>query len=442
MARKPMPSRQSANALAPSPVHAPSYYAATVREAVATAPLDGAHSCDVCIVGGGFTGCAAALHLARRGFSVKLLEQSRLGWGASGRNGGQAHVGLRRDQDWLEGRLGTGDAHKLWELALAARAHLDEIIARYGIACDFRPGLLHADHKARYTRATRRYVAHLQEAYGYAHIRYVEQEEIRALVATDGYYGASFDARGGHLHPLNLVLGIARGAQSHGAQLHEGAEVLQIERTGGVFAVTTAQAQVRAGQVILACNGYLRGISREVEAHVMPINNFIAVTQPLGAERAAAIVQHGYAVADSRFVVNYYRTTVDGRMLFGGGENYSYRFPRDVAAFVRPHLVKVFPQLSAVRIDYAWGGTLAITPTRMPFIREIEPGFYNASGFSGLGVVLAPYAGKILADAIAGERRAFEAFARVPVPRFFGGPALRWPTLVAAMSLYALRDRL
>jgi len=439
---RPMPNTQSANALAPSAIHAPSYYAATVTHPVAASSLEGAHSCDVCIVGGGFTGCAAALHLARRGITVKLLEQSRIGWGASGRNGGQVHVGLRRDQNWLEGKMGGGDAHKLWELALAAREHLDALMQTYGIECDYRAGLLHADHKARYTRATRRYVAHLQEVYGYAHIRYVEQEEIRALVPSAGYYGASFDARGGHLHPLNYVLGIARGAQSHGAQLHEGAEVQEIKRSSGAFVVSTAQAQVHADKVILACNGYLRGISREVEAHVMPINNFIAVTEPLGAERAAALVQRGYAVADSRFVVNYYRTTVDHRLLFGGGENYSYRFPKDIAGFVRPHLTKVFPQLRGVRIDYAWGGTLAITPTRMPFIREIEPGFYNASGFSGLGVALAPYAGKILADAIAGDREAFAVLARVPVPRFLGGPALRWPTLVAAMSLYALRDRL
>lgn len=437
-----MSNRQSANAIAPSALHAPSYYAATAAHAVSAAPLEGAHSCDVCVVGGGFTGCAAALHLARQGRSVKLLEQSRLGWGASGRNGGQAHVGLRRDQNWLEGKLGASHAHKLWELALAARAHLDWLIASYAIQCDYRSGLLHADHKARYTRATRRYVAHLQDQYGYSHIRYVDQEEVRALVATDGYYGASFDAHGGHLHPLNLALGIARGAQSHGAQLHEGAEALKVERSGGGFCITTRAAQVRANQVILACNGYLRGISATVEAHVMPINNFIGVTEPLGAERAGAIVRHGYAVADSRFVVNYFRMTADHRLLFGGGENYSYRFPKDIAAFVRPHVLEVFPQLASARFDYAWGGTLAITPSRMPFIREIEPGFYNASGFSGLGVLLAPYAGKILADAIAGERHAFDAFAKVPVPRFPGGTALRWPTLVAAMALYALRDRL
>jgi len=437
-----MSNRQSQNALAPSSLHAPSYYAATLVHAVLAAPLEGAHSCDVCVVGGGFTGCSAALHLARRGLSVKLLEQARLGWGASGRNGGQAHVGLRRNQNWLEGKVGAARAHKLWELALAARAHLDWLIDSYAIQCDYRPGLLHADHKARYTHATRRYVAHLQDHYGYSHIRYVDQEEIRSLVASDDYYGASFDARGGHLHPLNFLLGIASGAQSHGAQLHEGAEVLKVERSGGAFVVTTREAQVRASQVILACNGYLRGISPTVEAHVMPINNFIAVTEALGAERAAAILRNGYAVADSRFVVNYYRMTVDHRLLFGGGENYSYRFPKDIAAFVRPQVSKIFPQLAAVKFDYAWGGTLAITPSRMPFIREIEPGFYNASGFSGMGVLLAPFAGKILADAIGGERGAFEAFASVPVPRFPGGPALRWPTLVAAMSLYALRDRL
>jgi gamma-glutamylputrescine oxidase len=174
----------------------------------------------------------------------------------------------------------------------------------------------------------------------------------------------------------------------------------------------------------------------------MPINNFIAVTEPLGAERANSIIKDGIAVADSRFVVNYYRMTVDHRLLFGGGENYRYRFPQDIKAFVRPHALKTFPQLRDVRFDYGWGGTLAITPTRMPYIREIDPGFFNVSGFSGLGVLLAPYAGKIVADAIAGERASFDLLARVPVPRFPGGPALRWPTLVAAMSLYALRDRL
>jgi gamma-glutamylputrescine oxidase len=437
-----MSNNSTRNPLAPSLDHAPSYYAATVELPARQAPLAEDITTDTCVIGGGFTGLSAALHLAERGRSVVLLEQSRLGWGASGRNGGQAHVGMRREQDWLERTMGEADARRLWQLALDARVHLDTLLDRHRIDCDFRAGLLHADHKARYTAGTREHVAHLRERYGYEHIRFVEREEVRALVATQSYYSGSLDARGGHLHPLKYALGIARAARGAGARLYEDSEVLGVERAGSSWLVRTARGRVRAERVILAANGYLRGIAREVEARVMPINNYIAVTEPLGPEGAAALIRDHLAVADSRFVVNYYRMTADHRLLFGGGENYRYSFPRDIKAFVRRHALKVFPQLAHTRFDYGWGGTLAITPTRMPFIREIEPGFFNLSGFSGLGVLLAPYAGKVVADALAGERLNFDLLARVPVPKFPGGPALRWPTLVAAMSLYALRDRL
>ena len=430
------------NALAPSHQHAPSFYAATIAAPLQVAALDEDLSTDVCVVGGGFAGLSTALNLAKRGIRVTLLEQSLLAWGASGRNGGQAHVGMRREQDWLEKNVGVDAAHRLWNLAVDARAYLDTLITDYGIQCDFRPGLLHADHKPRYTQGTRHYVDLLRTQYQYPHIRFVERDEVRELVATAGYYSGSLDARGGHLHPLNYALGIARGAISHGARLFERSEVLGIDKSGSGWSVRTATATVRAGKVVLACNGYLRGIARDVEEHVMPINNFIAVTEPLGEARANAIIRHGLAVADSRFVVNYYRMTVDHRLLFGGGENYRYSFPHDIKGFVRRHALKIFPQLHDVRFDYGWGGTLAITPTRMPYIREIEPGFFNLSGFSGLGVLMAPYAGKVVADALADDRVNFDLLARVPVPTFPGGPALRWPTLVAAMSLYALRDRL
>jgi len=430
------------NALAPSSQHAPSYYAATVAAPVGAAALTDDSLTDVCVVGGGFAGLSTALHLAKRGIGVTLLEQSLLAWGASGRNGGQAHVGMRREQDWLEKNVGSEDAHRLWTLAVNARDYLDTLIADYRIDCDFRPGLLHADHKPRYTEGTRRYVDLLREHYEYPHIRFVDRAEVRAMVATDGYFSGSLDARGGHLHPLNYALGLARAASSHGARLFERTEVKGVERSGTGWIVRTPTGEVRADKVVLACNGYLRGIARQVEDHVMPINNFIAVTEPLGAERANSIIRNGIAVADSRFVVNYYRMTVDHRLLFGGGENYRYSFPNDIKSVVRGHALKVFPQLRDVRFDFGWGGTLAITPTRMPYIREIEPGFFNLSGFSGLGVLLAPYSGKIVADAIAGDRVNFELLARLPVPKFPGGPALRWPTLVAAMSLYALRDRL
>ena len=262
------------------------------------------------------------------------------------------------------------------------------------------------------------------------------------MVISRDYYSGSFDARSGHLHALNFALGIARAAASHGARLHEGVEVTGLKRNGGGWQLDTPHGSLTAGRVVLACNGYLRRLAPEVERRVMPINNFIAVTEPLGAEGARGVISNGAAVSDSRFVVNYFRITPDNRLLFGGGENYSYGFPRDIAAFVRPHVLKVFPQLAQARFDYAWGGTLGITPTRMPWVRELEPGLVNASGFSGLGVVLAPYTGKAVADALCGERSAFELLGRVPVPPFPGGPMLRHPTLVAAMLYYALRDRL
>lgn len=423
-------------------MHAPSYYAATVRERVAVTPFDGAGRCDVCVIGGGYAGLSAALHLARRGIDVVLLEQSRLGWGASGRNGGQVHVGMRREQEWLEAQLGQADARRLWDYALGARAHLDWLIDTYKIDCDLRLGHLHADHRARYSQDTRRHVEHMRSVYGYEHIRYVARDEAAGMVATRDYHGGSFDARSGHLHALNFALGIARAAASQGARLHEGVEVTGLARAGEGWRVVTGKGALNARRVVLACNGYLRDIAPAVERHVMPINNFIAVTEPLGEEAARRLISNGAAVSDSRFVVNYFRITPDHRLLFGGGENYSYRFPRDIAAFVRPHILKIFPQLADVRYEYAWGGTLGITPTRMPWVRELEPGLINASGFSGLGVLLAPYTGKAVADALCGERAAFELLGRVPVPSFPGGPMLRWPTLVAAMLYYALRDRL
>ena len=433
---------RSPAALAPSAAYPPSYYAATRRERLATAPFEGPARTDVCVVGGGYAGLATALQLARRGVDVVVLEQSRLGWGASGRNGGQVHVGMRRDQRWLERRMGEADARRLWSFALGARAHLDWLIETYGIECDLRPGLLHADHRARLSAATRRHVEYMQSRYGYSELRFVDRDEVAGMLATDRYYSGSFDLRGGHLHALDLALGIGRAATSHGARLHEHIEVTAISGARGSFRIATTHGELQAARVVLACNGYLRRLAPAVLRRVMPINNFIAVTEPLGADGARRLIANNCAVSDSRFVVNYFRTTPDHRLLFGGGENYGYRFPADIAAFVRPQLRSVFPQLADVRLDYAWGGTLGITPTRMPWVREFAPGIINASGFSGLGVVLAPYTGKVVADALCGERDAFELLGRVPVPRFPGGPALRWPTLVAAMLFYALRDRL
>ena len=394
------------------------------------------------MIGGGYTGLSTALHLARGGVKVVVLEQALLGWGASGRNGGQVHLGMRRTQQWLEAHVGRRGAREFWVMALRAREHLDWLIDTYSIRCDLRLGLLHADHRRRYAVESARYVEYLNREYGYADLRVVGVEEIRDLVATKDYCGGTLDARGGHLHPLNFALGIARAAQGHGARLHERSEVTGIARTGSGWKVSTASGSVRAQQIVLAGNGYLRGLSSEVAAHVMPINNFIAVTEPLGAEAAESLIRHGHAVSDSRFVVYYFRMTPDHRLLFGGGENYTYSFPGNIGGYVRKHILRLFPQLASTRIDYAWGGTLAITPNRMPFVRELQPGLFNVSGFAGKGVVLAPYFGRIVAQALTGARAEFELLSDLTVPRFPGGAALRTPTLVAAMSFAALRDRL
>jgi len=424
---------------------AETYYHASATEALPSAVALAAGesvSADVCIVGGGYTGLSTALHLARQGASVALLEQSRVGDGASGRNGGQAHTGFRHDPMWFESKLGPDRAREAWGLALEARRHLDWLIETYGIDAQYCPGVLHLCHKRSYVREARSYVDEMMSRYPESDLRFVDEEEARNLVKSESYYGGVLDRQSGHLHALNLALGIARAAQKHGARLFEKTRATRIERSSAGWVVHTDKGAVTASWVVLAGDGYLRDLQPAVEARVMPINNFILTTEPLGRSAAESLIRDRLAVSDSRFVVYYFRITPDDRLLFGGGETYSYRFPQDIAGMVRGHMLKIFPQLRDARIDYAWGGALGITMSRLPLVREMEPGLFNASGYSGLGVVLAPFAGKALAETIGGDRRAFDILARMPVGRFPGGRHLRWPVLVAAMSWYALRDHL
>jgi gamma-glutamylputrescine oxidase len=421
----------------------PTYYQATATEPFPNAPsLTERVTADVCVIGGGYTGLSAALHLARQGASVRLLEASRIGDGASGRNGGQVHNGFRHDSQWFESRLGPDFARQIGELAIESRAHLDWLIRTYNIDVQYQPGLLHLCHKKSYVAEARAHVDDVMNRHPEAGLRFVDLHEARSFVRSNDYYGGYLDSRSGHLHGLNLALGIARAANQHGALLHEHTAATRISRNASGWEVHTGSASVKAKNVIIAGNGYLRNLQPAVEARVMPINNFIVTTQPLGREGAESLIRDRLAVSDSRFVVYYFRITRDDRLLFGGGETYSYRFPNDIAGMVRKHLLHVFPQLKNARIEHAWGGTLAITTSRLPFIREVEPGLFNASGFSGQGIVVGPFAGKALAEAVGGNHRVFDALAQFPVRRFPGGKYLRWPVLVAAMSWYALRDHL
>jgi gamma-glutamylputrescine oxidase len=421
---------------------ADSYYLATATEPAPLLPrLDGDFTTDVCVVGGGYAGLSTALHLARQGAAVALLEQARVGSGASGRNGGQVHTGLRHDPKWFEARFGAPAAKQYWALALEARAYLDTLIARYQIDAQYCPGLLHAVHRRRYLEEARAHVDEHLRHYTGTQLRFVEADELRTLVATQDYCGGYLDLSSGHLHALNLALGLSRAARSHGARVFEHTRAMRLEPTPTGWRVHTDRGVVNAAKVVLAGNGYLRNLQPAVQARVMPLQNFIVTTEPLGRAGAENLIRNRMAVSDSRFVVYYFRITPDDRLLFGGGETYTQIQPRDIRALVRPHLLRVFPQLFDVRLDYAWGGTLAVTPTRLPFIREIEPGLFNGSGFSGMGVVMAPFAGKVLAEAILGSSDAFALLAALPVPKFPGGRALRHTALIAALSWFALLDR-
>jgi gamma-glutamylputrescine oxidase len=417
----------------------PSYYAATAAPLDRFAPLRGEVQADVCIVGGGYTGLSAALHLAQRGYKVILLEAHRVGFGASGRNGGQVGSGQRLDQDELERMAGKEAARRLWDIAEEAKALVKGLIADHAMPVTFHPGVAHAcwhDSEVRHAHA---YADRLRRDYGYDQLEPLDQQGIRALIGSPVYKGGEIDWGAGHVHPLNYAIGLAQAAARAGATLHEDTLVHAIE-LGAKPVVRTDKGRVVANQVILAGNGYLGGLDRQVAARVMPINNFILATEPLGP-RAAEILSRPVAVADTKFVVNYWRLSEDNRLLFGGGESYGYTFP-DLIRTVRKPMLQVYPQLADARIDYAWGGTLAITMNRMPCFTRPHPNVLSASGYSGHGVALASMAGRILAEAVAGQNERFDVMASIPTPRFPGGVAFRWPMLVLAMTWYSMRDRL
>jgi len=414
------------------------WYEATAHGRPDLPPLDGDTQADVCVVGAGFTGLGAALALAP-GARVVVLEADRVGSAATGRNGGQVHTGQRRDQAWLETAVGRDDALALWRLAEDARAHFKTLTDT--IPCDWRPGMIHARHRRGGEAEDGAHIALMAERYGYDQLALIDAADLASELGTDAYHGGLVDRGGGHVHPLNLALGMARNAMASGAVIHENTRAQAWRREDGKIVVETASGRVICEQFILTGDGSLNAMAGAARARVMPINNFIAVTEPLGA-RAEAIIRSNAAVSDSRFVVNYFRKTADGRLLFGGGENYRPGFPRDIAGLVRKNLLKVYPQLADVAIPHAWGGTLGITMSRMPFVGEVAPRVRVASGYSGQGVMLAPYVGRLLADAAMGATGPVELLSRLPTPPFPGGRLLRWPLTVAGLSWYALRDRL
>ena len=416
--------------------HAPSWYAATAAPAPERPSLTGEVDADVCVVGGGFTGLSTALHCAEAGLSVVLLEAERIGWGASGRNGGQALTGLGCDARSLVRMLGEAHARVLWELSLEAVRLQRALIARRAIPCDYRPGYLLAATKRRHLDDLAREAELIGGRWGYGEARLVDAAEAQATIGSDRYVGGLFDGGSGHLHPLNYALGLAAAAEGADARLCEGSRVLEVE-AGPRPMARTAAGRVRAGSLVLACNAHIEDVAPELPETVLPVEAAMIATTPLPA--SAGVLPSRVAVSDANRLLDYYRLSADGRLLFGARLGPAFG-PRPTRLVQR--MLRVFPQLAGTAIDHRWSGWVALTLNRLPHFGRLGSRTLYAHGFSGHGVALTTLAGKLLAEAILGRKEGFDAFARIPHRRVPLGRPMRPAMIRLAAFGAALADAL
>jgi gamma-glutamylputrescine oxidase len=427
-----------------------SYYAATASRMQHFAALQGdAGACDVAIVGGGLAGLSAAIDLRDRGFDVVLLEAHEIGWGASGRNGGQAIHGLACDQATIEAQLGREAAQRVFDMSIESLDLMRERCARFAIDCDWRDGHLAvatSERKARHLHAD---VDTLQARYGYP-LQWIDHVELPGWIASPSYVAGAHDPRSGHLHPLKYCFGLARAAASLGVRLHEGTVVTRIDAgRESVTLRTAAGASLRARQLLLAGNVYLQelapALAPQLAARIMPVGTYIVCSKAMSAGQAAALIPCGAAVCDTNFVLDYFRTTADHRMLYGGRVSYSTATPMNLAGSMQKRMAQTFPQLRDVEVEYAWGGFVDISMNRAPDFGRVPAlggQVYYLQGFSGHGLALTGLAGKLVAEAMAGDAARFDTFARLKHRPFPGGRALRTPALVLGMAYYRLKDLL
>ncbi|HEY6620275.1 MAG TPA: FAD-binding oxidoreductase [Steroidobacteraceae bacterium] len=419
---------------------APSYYA--LGDAWASRePLRGEITCDVAVLGGGIAGCSAALHLAKRGYKVALLEARRVGYGASGRSGGQTIFGLAVSQQKLERAVGLGDARRLFDLSIEALDRTQSLIREYAIDCDYRPNHVHVAVKPRHVRELKEWARELHEVYGYASVRLLDRDELQGHVRSNRFLGGLLDPRSGHLQPLKYTQGLARAAEAAGAVVHEDSEVLRYA-DGREVRIYTAAGTVRCAHLVLCGNAYIGAVAPALSRRILGVGTYIIATEPLGEERARSLLPSNAAVADINWILDYFRRSQDDRLLFGGRVSYSSVQPPRLAESMRQRMVRVFPSLSDVKVANAWGGYLDITMSRAPDFGRLASNVYYLQGFSGHGVALAGLAGELAAEAIAGTAERFDVFARIPHRDFPGGRLLRRPSLMLAMLYYRLRDLL
>ncbi|WP_252089528.1 FAD-binding oxidoreductase [Pseudomonas sp. MWU13-3659] len=424
--------------------HTASYYAASARQGTPYPVLDQDLQADVCVVGGGLTGVNAALELAERGLSVILLEARRIGWGASGRNGGQLIRGIGHDVSGFARHVGQDGVRYLKQAGIDSVALVARRIEQYGIACDLRWGFCELANTPAQFAAFEEEQRDLAEL-GYHHeTRLVEPGRMHEIVASDLYAGGLVDMGSGHLHPLDLVQGEARAAHGLGVRIFEQSPVVRIEH-GSTVTLHTARGKVRARSLVLGCNAHLDELEPRLTGKVLPAGSYVVATERLPESLARTLIPQNMALCDQKVGLDYYRLTADNRLLFGGACHYSGRDPKDIGAYMRPKVLKVFPQLADVRLDYQWGGMIGITANRFPQVGRLRqyPNVYYAQGYSGHGLNVTHWTAKLLAEVIATEHsHGFDVFSAVPHLTFPGGKALRSPLLALGMLWYRVREAL
>ncbi len=406
------------------------------------AHLQGEIAVDVCVVGGGIAGCSAALHLAERGYQVAVLEAESIGYGASGRSGGQCLPGVSCGQTQLEKLLDPALARAAWDLTVEGLALQQQLMARHDIDCDWQAGHLQVCCHRRHERELHAELEHLQRRYDYHSLEWIDRSAIAEHVGSGCYVSGALDRQAGHLHPLKYTQGLARAAVSAGATVYEGSRVLGRQRTARGWQLVTREGTVSCREVVLAGNATLGNWEPSLQRKILGVGTYMIATQSLSQERAQQLIPQNVAVSDMNWIIDYFRLSADRRLLFGGEVSYGGLYPAHYAGALRKRMQRVFPELSTTPITHHWGGWLDITVNRAPHFGRLEPGVYFVQGFSGHGLALAGIAGKLLAEAVAGTQERFDVFARLRHADFPGGPWLRRPALVFAMLWYRLRDSL
>ncbi len=419
--------------------HTSSYYAASANQHALRTALDSSIQADVCVVGAGFSGLSTALHLVERGQSVVLLEAAQVGWGASGRNGGQIVNGFNADLGTIEKRFGSETAVFLGTLVQEGAGIIRRLIADYHIDCDLKDNNLYTAFNAKQMKGLQQRLA-VWEKYGMQEQELLDTQQLKKHVVSEQYVGGMIDYSGGHLHPLNLALGEASAIEKLGGKIHEHTRVLRVDNITTDPVVITENGSVACGKLVLCGNAYLGNAVPKLQSRVMPVSTQVMATTPLADDVAKGILPSDACVEDVRYILDYYRLTADKRLLFGGGTVYGGSDPADVEAKLRPNMEKLFPQLKGVKVDYAWSGNFALSYTRVPQMGQLGPNTYHAMGYSGHGVTGSHLFGRILANALMGDTEHYDRFASIPWKPFPGGQRLRVPYSTVGSWWYSFKD--